>query len=62
MRWPIDRLVVTDAPDRLAALRLAEDDLKGAGNIGSIEYVERTDDAPAAYEVSLAEDETAPTS
>jgi valyl-tRNA synthetase len=55
MRWPVERLLVTDTPDRLAALRLAEDDLAGAGNITSIEYADLAGDDPASYDVTLAD-------
>ncbi len=60
MRWSVDRLVVTDTPDRLAALRLAEDDLKGAGSIASIETAELVGEGVATYDVTLAAEDPAP--
>ncbi len=56
MRWPVERLVVTDAADRLAALRLAQDDLRGAGTVRAIDYVELGGDGPPTYVATLAED------
>ena len=53
MRAPVAVLTVTDSPDRLAALSLAEDDLRDAG--GVIELVTRADSEPAV-DVVLAED------
>ncbi len=35
-RWPVTRLVVTDTPQRLAALARAEPDLREAGKIGEL--------------------------
>jgi valyl-tRNA synthetase len=40
MRAPVARLVVADRPERLTALRLAEDDLKLAGAVAMVEYAE----------------------
>jgi valyl-tRNA synthetase len=40
MRAPVARLVVADRPERLTALRLAEDDLKLAGAVALVEYAE----------------------
>jgi valyl-tRNA synthetase len=57
MRWPVERLVVSDTVERLAALRLAEGDLKGAGNIASIDDVELGGDESPAYDATLADDE-----
>ncbi|MEO5679219.1 MAG: valine--tRNA ligase [Acidimicrobiales bacterium] len=62
MRWPIERLVIHDSPDRLAAARLAEDDLRGAGNIAAIEYQERAGDTLPFYEVELADEVVDPPS
>jgi len=61
MRWPIDRLVVTDTLERLAALRLAEDDLKGAGSIAVVGYAELAGDGLATYDVSLSDQGPGPT-
>ncbi len=55
--WPIERVTVTDTPERLAALRLSQDDLVAAGTIASIEYVELVGQGVATYEVSLGEHE-----
>ena len=55
MRWPIQRLVITDTAERLAAARLAEDDLRGAGNIATVEYAEVAGDALPTYEATLAD-------
>jgi hypothetical protein len=44
---------VTDTPDRLALLRLAEADVRSAGNIASLEMVEG---AAFAVAVTLAPD------
>ncbi len=51
--WPVERLVVTDKTERLAALRLAEGDLIAAGTLAAIEYVELTGDGVATYDVTL---------
>ncbi len=53
MRAPVAVLTVTDSPDRLAALLLAEDDLRDAG--GVIELVTRAGSEPAV-DVVLAGD------
>jgi len=55
MRWPVERLVVTDTPERLAALRLADVDLKGAGNVADIEYVELAGEDLPSYRATLGE-------
>ena len=52
--WPVERLVVADRPERLAALRLAEGDLVAAGTLAVVEYVELGGDGVATYEVTLA--------
>ncbi len=36
MRWPVDRVLVLDVPERLDALELARGDLVGAGSIAEI--------------------------
>jgi valyl-tRNA synthetase len=51
MRTEVLRAVVTDTPDRLAALRLAEDDLRGAGVIADLDLVEGTE---SSVQVELA--------
>ncbi len=53
MRAPVAVLTVTDSPDRLAALSVAEDDLRDAG--GVVDLVTRVGDEPAV-DVVLAED------
>ncbi|HTN81993.1 MAG TPA: valine--tRNA ligase [Acidimicrobiales bacterium] len=54
MRAPVDRVVVRDTADRLAALQLALDDLKEAGSVR--ELVLETTDGPGDVEVVLADD------
>jgi valyl-tRNA synthetase len=54
MRSPVAAVAVADTPERIAALRLAEDDLRDAGGIATV------DTAPAAafaVEVELAHEE-----
>ena len=53
MRAPVARLTVTDGTERLAALRQVEGDLRGAGAIADVVYV---DGPEAGYEVELAQD------
>ena len=55
--WPIERVTVTDTPERLAALRQSQDDLMAAGTVASIEYVELVGQGVATYEVALGEHE-----
>jgi hypothetical protein len=52
MRAPVGRLTVVDSPARLAALRRVEGDLRGAGAIAEVVYVEGPE---AGYEVDLAQ-------
>jgi valyl-tRNA synthetase len=40
MRTPVASVTVTDTPDRLALLRLAESDVRSAGNVGELTLVE----------------------
>jgi hypothetical protein len=40
MRTPVTKLIVADAPERLAALRLAERDLLAAAGAEGVEYEE----------------------
>ncbi len=54
MRAPVDRVVVRDTAERLAALQLAIDDLKEAGSVREL-VLEASDDAPGV-EVALADD------
>ncbi len=52
MRADVERVVVHDTPERLAALRLVEGDVRSAGVIASLELAE----APELdVEVTLAE-------
>jgi valyl-tRNA synthetase len=44
LRTPVARVVVAGTPQRLAAVRAAEADLRAAGHIAALEYLER--DAP----------------
>jgi valyl-tRNA synthetase len=60
MRWPVERLVITDSPERLAAARLAEADLKGAGNVATVSYVEVGSGGAATYEATLSDEAPAP--
>jgi len=55
MRWPVARLVVTETPERLAALRLSETDLSGAGNITVIDYSQLGAGGFPSYDVTLAD-------
>ncbi len=52
-------MIVTDTAERLAALRLAEDDLKGAGNIRTIEHAQLADGGLPVHGVTLADEEPA---
>ena len=51
MRAPVARLAVTDGPDRVAALRRAEGDLRDAGGIETLEIAEGE---PVSVQVELA--------
>jgi valyl-tRNA synthetase len=51
MRAPVARLAVRDSPDRVAALRRAEGDLRAAGGIETLEIAEGE---PASVQVDLA--------
>jgi valyl-tRNA synthetase len=52
MRAPVERVVVRDAPARLAALELGAEDLRAAGSIEAIETAEAEE---FAVDVVLAE-------
>jgi len=52
--WPVERLLVTDTPERLAALSLGQDDLAAAGTIAVIDYRELLSDGGPTYEVTLS--------
>jgi valyl-tRNA synthetase len=52
LRAPVARLVVGGTPERLAAVRAAEADLRAAGRVAAVEYRER-DGAPLAAEIIL---------
>jgi valyl-tRNA synthetase len=54
MRAPVERVVVRDTPERIAALRLALDDLKEAGSVR--EVVLEPSDGASDVEVALADD------
>ncbi|MEX2658916.1 MAG: valine--tRNA ligase [Acidimicrobiales bacterium] len=58
LRTEVTAAVVRDRPERIAALRLAADDLRESGRIVSLELVEAADGEPSV-EVSLAEPEPA---
>ncbi|MEJ7764061.1 MAG: valine--tRNA ligase [Acidimicrobiales bacterium] len=56
--WPVERVQVTDTAERLAALRLGEDDLMAAGTIALIDYVDLAGqgvagEGVAGYDVTL---------
>jgi valyl-tRNA synthetase len=51
MRAAVARLAVTDSPDRVAALRSAEGDLRAAGGIEALEIA---GGEPASVQVELA--------
>jgi valyl-tRNA synthetase len=55
MRADVATVTVTDTPDRLAALALAEADLRDAGRAARIDRVELADGAEPGVEVTLAE-------
>jgi valyl-tRNA synthetase len=57
MRSPVERVLVRDTVERLAALALGEDDLLAAGSIESLEKVE---EAEFSVEVELAAERTQP--
>ncbi|HEU4399812.1 MAG TPA: valine--tRNA ligase, partial [Actinomycetota bacterium] len=52
LRTPVARVVVAGTPERLAAVRTAEADLRAAGRVAAVEYRER-DDPPLATEIIL---------
>ncbi len=54
MRWPVATLTVADTPERIAALRAAEDDLRDAGGVASLVTTES--DHPEVR-VELADEE-----
>jgi valyl-tRNA synthetase len=54
MRSPVAAVAVADTPERIAALRLAEDDLRDAGGIAT---VDTTPAAEFAVEVELAHED-----
>ncbi len=56
MRAPVERVVVRDSAERLAALKLGEGDLLQAG---SIERIETAEAEEFAVEVDLAEEPAA---
>jgi valyl-tRNA synthetase len=55
LRTEVERAVVTDAPERIAALRLAADDLRESGRIATLELVEVGPTTAPSVEVALAE-------
>jgi valyl-tRNA synthetase len=57
MRSPVERVLVRDTAERLAALALGEADLLAAGSIESLEKVE---EAEFSVEVELAAERTQP--
>ena len=54
MRAPVERVVVRDTPERIAALQLALDDLKEAGSVREVVLVQS--DGASDVEVALADD------
>ncbi len=58
MRWPVERVEVSDTPARIAALRLAAVDIVGAGGLvdaAALVLIEATDpSAETTYTVALA--------
>jgi valyl-tRNA synthetase len=52
LRAPVTRVVVAGTPERLAAVRAAEPDLRAAGRIAEVQYRER-DDPPLTAEIIL---------
>jgi valyl-tRNA synthetase len=61
LRTEVERAVVTDAPERIAALRLAADDLRESGRIATLELVEGDAAATPSFEITLADPEPATT-
>ncbi len=57
LRTEVVRVVVTDTPTRIAALRLAADDLCQAGRITTLELVETGPTEAPSVVVTLAEPE-----
>jgi valyl-tRNA synthetase len=55
LRTEVVRVVVTDTPARIAALRLAAGDLREAGRIATLELVEVGPTTAPSVEVALAE-------
>jgi valyl-tRNA synthetase len=56
MRWPVRRLLVADAEERLAALELARGDLEAAG---AVQQLETAVGSELAVEVDLAQEPAA---
>jgi valyl-tRNA synthetase len=52
LRAPVTRVVVAGTPERLAAVRAAETDLRAAGRIATVAYQER-DEPPLGAEIIL---------
>jgi valyl-tRNA synthetase len=52
LRAPVARVVVGGTPERLAAMRAAEADLRAAGRVAAVDYQER-DTPPLAAEIIL---------
>jgi valyl-tRNA synthetase len=59
LRTEVVRMVVTDTAPRIAALRLAADDLRESGRIATLELVEGDAAATPSFEITLADPEPA---
>jgi valyl-tRNA synthetase len=57
LRTPVARVVVRGTPERLAAVRAAEPDLRAAGRADAVEYQERAD-PPLDAEIILSPNST----
>ena len=53
-RSPVERVTVSGPPERLNALRLVEDDIRAAQNVGQLVLIVAAEGEPAAVEVKLA--------
>jgi valyl-tRNA synthetase len=57
LRTPVARVVVRGTPERLAAVRATEPDLRAAGRADAVEYQERAD-PPLDAEIILSPNST----
>jgi valyl-tRNA synthetase len=57
MKTPVSTMVVHDTPERIAQLKLVEQDLRDAGGVLDLTYVESAGVTEPVYQVTLAEPE-----